>query len=244
MEIVGVEINGVHFLPYVKNDDSTGYYRAFMHYCINNYFDMIIMTPELNRRFSLAPNDPVFGADIRFRRIKGHHKMYYSTIYNNLVKEMIIYQIARLLRIDVFVHTIESQLNSHSTMEIIGVEINGKDFLNIVGNDDSTGYYRAFMHYCIDRYFDCIIMIPKLYRWFSPAPNDPVFGAAILFDGIEGHHKMNYSTRYSNSQKEWIIYQIARLLRIDVFVHTIEPHLPKRSVVITPDLNLEFNFEP
>lgn len=107
MEIVGLEINGVHFLPYRGKDNSSGYYRSFMCYCINNYFDRIIMTPKLNSYFSLAPNDPIFGAAVFYKKIEGYHGVCFSMHKSTSQKIGIIYQIARLLRIEVFVHTYE-----------------------------------------------------------------------------------------------------------------------------------------
>ena len=106
MDIVGIEINGVHFLPYRGQDDSTGYFRAFMYYCINNYFDLIIITPELSNKFSLVGNDPVFGQAIRYNRVECFNGVYFSTLNGNERKERIMYNIASLLGIELFVHTI------------------------------------------------------------------------------------------------------------------------------------------
>ena len=107
MQIVGIEINGIPFLPYHGKDNTTGYFRIFMYYCIRRYFDRIIMTPELNKFFSLAPNDPMFGTAIAYKRVKGHYGMYYSTKYGNNQKIKRMLLIARLLEIDLFLHTIE-----------------------------------------------------------------------------------------------------------------------------------------
>ena len=107
MDIVGIAINDVRYLPYQGKDDSTGYFRSFMNFCIDNCFDRIIMTPELNQWFSLAPNDPIFGASIGYRRITGHNGMYYKTQLGTEQKVGIINQIGELCRIDVFVHLYE-----------------------------------------------------------------------------------------------------------------------------------------
>jgi len=107
MKIEGVEIDGVHFLPYHGEDDSTGYFRSFMWFCINNYFVQIIMNPELNNKFSLAPNDPMFGVAIRHGRVEGYNGLFFSTLNGNVRKVRIMYSIAKTLRIDLFVHTSE-----------------------------------------------------------------------------------------------------------------------------------------
>ena len=107
MEIVGVEINGMRFLPYRGKDNSSGYYRSFMCFCINNYFDRIIMTPQLNHYFSLAPNDPEFGMDVFYKTIQGYNGMYFSMHRGTSEKIKIMYKIAALLRIGLFVHTLE-----------------------------------------------------------------------------------------------------------------------------------------
>ena len=107
MEIVGIAIDDVRYLPFRGKDDSTGYFRSFMNYCIDNYFDRIIMTPELNKWFNLAPNDPVFGAAVGYNRIQGHNGVYYSTHNGTEQKVRIINKIGELLRIDVLVHIFE-----------------------------------------------------------------------------------------------------------------------------------------
>lgn len=106
MEIYGVEIDGVHFLPYRGKDNSTGYFEAFMCYCINNYFDRIIMSPELNKKFSTTPYDPMFRDAIIYGAVKGYNGLFFSTRNGNLQKRNIMYRIADLLNIDLFVHTI------------------------------------------------------------------------------------------------------------------------------------------
>ena len=62
------------------------------------------MTPELNYWFSLASNDPVFGAAVGYRRITGHNGVYYKTQLG--IKQLIrnINMIAELCRIDVLIH--------------------------------------------------------------------------------------------------------------------------------------------
>ena len=107
MDIVGITINDIRHLPYQGKDDSTGYFRSFMNFCIDNCFDRIIMTPELNKWFSLAPNDPVFGAAVGYNKITGHHGMYYSTYNGTKQKVRIINKIGELCRIDVLVHLYE-----------------------------------------------------------------------------------------------------------------------------------------
>ncbi len=107
MDIVGVAINDVRYLPYHGRDDSTGYFRSFMNFCIDNCFDRIIMNPELNQWFSLAPNDLAFGAAVGYNRITGHNGVYYSTHNGTEQKVRIINNIGAILRIDVLVHLYE-----------------------------------------------------------------------------------------------------------------------------------------
>ena len=105
MEIVGVEINGVRYLPYVGINNSSGYFRSFMNYCIDRYFDRILMNPELNEFFSLAPNDPVFKSAITKRSVEEHNGMHYSMNNGTPEKIGIMVHISNLLTIDLFVHT-------------------------------------------------------------------------------------------------------------------------------------------
>ncbi len=65
-------------------------------------------------------------------------------------------------------------------------------------------------------------MIPELNTLFSPAPNDPVFGRDVFYDTIEGYYGIYFSTHKGTSAKIKIMNKIARLLRIDLFVHTLE----------------------
>ena len=103
MEIIGVEVNDV-ILPYVGNDNSTGHYRAFMQYCIDNYFDRIIISDTLQRRFRLTPNDPDFRRTIHYKRVEGHHGLYFSNWNGTIAKKRIIETIGEELGIDLFVH--------------------------------------------------------------------------------------------------------------------------------------------
>ena len=107
MEIVGIAINDVRYLPFRGTDNSSGYYRSFMNYCIDNYFDRIIMTPELNHWFSLAPNDPELGSGVFYGRIEDHHGVHYSTHNGTAQKIRNINKIGELLRIDVLIHIFE-----------------------------------------------------------------------------------------------------------------------------------------
>lgn len=107
MEIVGVEIDGEIFLPYCGRDNSSGYFRSFMHFCIDYYFDRIIVNESLNNWFSLLQNDPIFGADLRYNVIEGHNGMYFSMHIDTMTKIERIDIIASKLQIDVFIHIID-----------------------------------------------------------------------------------------------------------------------------------------
>lgn len=106
MEIVGIEFDG-YFLPYEDDGTSTAHYRSFMIYCINNYFPQILMIPQLYRWFSLAPNDPVFGAGVRYNKVEGYNGIYFSTYNGTEQKIRNMYKIAGILHLDLFVHYIE-----------------------------------------------------------------------------------------------------------------------------------------
>lgn len=106
MEIIGVEVNDA-ILPYVGKDNSTGYYRAFMRYCIDNHFASIIMSETLKKRFRLTPNDPDFRQSLYYKRVEGHNGLYFTTYNDNKGKERIMKTIGEELGIDLFVHTLE-----------------------------------------------------------------------------------------------------------------------------------------
>ena len=105
MEIIGIEFDG-YFLPYEDDGTSTAHYRSFMIYCINNHFPQIIMIPQLHRWFSLAQNDPVFGAAVRYNKVEGYNGIYYSTHNGTAQKVRNMYYIAEILQLDLFVHII------------------------------------------------------------------------------------------------------------------------------------------
>lgn len=106
-------------------------------------------------------------------------------------------------------------------MEIVGIEFDGY-FLPYEDDGTSTAHYRSFMIYCINNYFPQIIMMPQLHRWFSPAQNDPVFGAAVKYNRVSGCNGIYYSTHYGTEQKIRNMYQIAEILQLDLFVHILE----------------------
>ena len=106
MEIVGVEVNDV-ILPYVREDNSSGHFRAFMYYCIDNYFDQILIIDSLKHEFSLIPDDPVFKRAVFYKKIEGYKGLYYSMYSGNEKKTSLIKKIARKLDIEVYVHTFE-----------------------------------------------------------------------------------------------------------------------------------------
>ena len=103
---MGVEVNDM-ILPYVGNDNSTGHYRAFMRYCIDNYFDRIIISDTLQKRFRLTPIDPDFKRAIYYDRVEGHNGLYFSNYLGIKSMKRIIESIGAELGIDMFVHTFE-----------------------------------------------------------------------------------------------------------------------------------------
>ncbi len=107
-------------------------------------------------------------------------------------------------------------------MVIVGIEINGEDFLPYSGGDNSSGYFRSFMHYCIDHYFDRIIMDALLSSWFCLIPNDPLFGADLNYNVIEEHNGIYFSMHLATKNKINRIDTISEKLRIDVFIHVID----------------------
>ncbi len=105
-------------------------------------------------------------------------------------------------------------------MEIVGIEVNG-DSIPFFEKNISSGYYRAFMNYCIDNYRLNIIMNQELNQWFSVIPNDPIFKSAFSKGCIQGHNFMYYSLNNSTPEKIGIMYHLANKLGIGLFVYTM-----------------------
>jgi len=106
MEILGVEINGQDLLP-EGGENSTDFYRAFMRHCIYNYFDRIIISDTLQKKFRLSPLDPDFRRAIVYGRVEGYFGLYFSNWNDTKRKKAIIEAISDELGIDVHVHYVE-----------------------------------------------------------------------------------------------------------------------------------------
>ena len=93
------------YANYFVNNFINGVFNYLFFY--SYYFDRIILTPELNHWFSLAPNDPELGSGVFYGRIDGHHGVHYSTHNGTEQKIRNINNIGELLNIDVLVHAFE-----------------------------------------------------------------------------------------------------------------------------------------
>ena len=105
-------------------------------------------------------------------------------------------------------------------MKITGIEINN-EFLPYFEKDISSGYFRSFMNYCIDNYFDRIIINIELRKWFSLVANDPMFKSAYDKDCIQEHHDLYYSMNNSTAEKIGIMYHLANVIGIGLYVYTM-----------------------
>jgi hypothetical protein len=105
-------------------------------------------------------------------------------------------------------------------MEITGIEINA-EWVPHVGNENSSGYFRAFMFYCIDNYYDRIIMSNELKKWFSPIENDPMFKSAVQKGSVCGHNGLYFSLNNGTPDKIGIMYHIANMIGIGLYVYTM-----------------------
>ena len=104
-------------------------------------------------------------------------------------------------------------------MDISGLEINA-NYLPNNDKDTPTGYFCTFMKYCIDNYSDRILRTPELSQYFSLLPNDPVFKSAVARNCVVTHNNLHFSTNSSTAEKIGIMYHIANLLRIGLYVYT------------------------
>lgn len=104
-------------------------------------------------------------------------------------------------------------------MEIAYIEINN-EILPYVGTNKPTGHFRAFMNYCIDNHFDSLMMEEELIKWFSNAPNDPIFKSAIQKGSVSEHNHIYYSTNNGTPEKIGIMYHLANVLELGLYVST------------------------
>ena len=104
MKITGVIVNGMPLII-PDNRSTTGYFKAFMNYCIQNFPVLNNESNILRKHFKLDPNHPEFKQAIFYHRIVGYNGVNYSTYSNNERKKMIMEEIAEELRIDLRIMT-------------------------------------------------------------------------------------------------------------------------------------------
>lgn len=102
MKITGVIVNGMPLII-PDNRSTTGYFKAFMNYCIQNFPVLNNESNILRKHFKSDPNHPEFRQAIHYKRIVGYNGIYYSTYSNNERKKMIMEEIARELGIGLLI---------------------------------------------------------------------------------------------------------------------------------------------
>ena len=104
MKITGVVVNG---MPLIIPDNrvTTGYFKAFMNYCIQNFPVLNNESVVLSRHFKDRRDHPEFKQAVFYSRIVEYNGVFYSTYSNNERKKSIMEEIARDLVIDVRVMT-------------------------------------------------------------------------------------------------------------------------------------------
>ncbi len=102
MKITGVVVNGMPLII-PDNRSTTGYFKAFMNYCIQNFPVLNNESNFLRKHFKSDPNHPEFRQAIHYKRIVGYNGIYYSTYSNNERKKMIMEEIARELGIGLLI---------------------------------------------------------------------------------------------------------------------------------------------
>ena len=98
MKITGVIVNGMPLII-PDNRSTTGYFKAFMNYCIQNFPVLNNDSSVLRKHFKSEPNHPEFKQAIFYHRVVGFNGVYYSTYSNNDRKKMIMEEIANELEL-------------------------------------------------------------------------------------------------------------------------------------------------
>lgn len=106
-------------------------------------------------------------------------------------------------------------------MEVFGFEINGVRTMKFHTSQNPTWFFRRFMNFCIDNHLPQITIDERFQEFFSPAPNDPIFGAAIGTAALSEHNGIYYSTYNGTPQKIGIMVHLANLLDLEFHVFTI-----------------------
>ena len=104
MKITGVVLNGMPLII-PDNRSTTGYFKAFMNYCIQNFPVLNYESVVLKRNFKDRRDHPEFKQAIYYRRIVEYNGIFYSTYSNNERKKLIMEEIAGELGIDVRIIT-------------------------------------------------------------------------------------------------------------------------------------------
>lgn len=104
MKITGVVVYGMPLII-PDNRSTTGYFKAFMNYCIQNFHVLNNESVVLKRHFKDRSNHPEFKQAIFYHRIVGYNEVFYSTYSNNERKKMIMEEIAVELGINLRITT-------------------------------------------------------------------------------------------------------------------------------------------
>lgn len=104
MKITGVLVNGMPLII-PDNRSTTGYFKAFMNYCIQRFPVLNNESIVLRRNFKDRRDHPEFKQALFYRRIVEYNGTFYSTYSNNERKKSIMEEIAEELGIDVRVIT-------------------------------------------------------------------------------------------------------------------------------------------
>jgi hypothetical protein len=108
MKICGIVVNGMPLII-PDNSSSTGYFKAFMNYCIQNFPVTHLDSVVLNKYFKLDQNHPDFKQGIFYNRIVEYNGVFYSTYSNNQRKKLIMEAIAEDLGLNLRIITRNNQ---------------------------------------------------------------------------------------------------------------------------------------
>lgn len=102
--------------------------------------------------------------------------------------------------------------------EIAGIEINGQ---YLICQELSTeGFYRAFFHFCIDKYSNRIRNLGVLNRYFCKSHNDLYLERYLKIEEYQGYY---FNIGYSTTSSTNIIETISKSLGIYVVLHYYIP---------------------
>ena len=107
-------------------------------------------------------------------------------------------------------------------MQITGITIIKRIKLQNVENDNTTGFFKLFMEYCIDNHRNQIVNSEQLMKYFKLTGEYPNFNRAIHYDRVIEYNGLYYTDWLASKDKKRYIEKISEILQIETTISTVD----------------------